>query len=81
MPDRAAALANWAALLAHGGVMLLIEGRFASGNGMAADEVVAAMPGTMSRPNVIDLGRRGALWGGPIQDQRLLVTANRAPEE
>jgi len=79
MSDRTATLANWAALLADGGAMLLIEGRFASGNGMDPDEVVAAMPETMTGAELTDLAPLTGLWGGPIPDQRVLITATRKP--
>jgi ubiquinone/menaquinone biosynthesis C-methylase UbiE len=77
LPDRRAALSNWATLLRPGGRLILVEGRFASGNGMSADQIEAAFPPAFSAPIITDLGINHALWGGPIPDQRLLVTAAR----
>jgi ubiquinone/menaquinone biosynthesis C-methylase UbiE len=79
LPDREPALSNWAALLAQGGRMLLVEGRFSSGNGMAPEDVAAAMPETMRGAELTDLAPMIALWGGPIPDQRVLVSATRLP--
>jgi ubiquinone/menaquinone biosynthesis C-methylase UbiE len=79
LPDRAAALDNWADLLVDGGRLVLIEGRFASGNGMSEAELLAALPGTFSTPDFTDLSSRAELWGAPLSDQRLLATATRLP--
>lgn len=77
LPDRHTALRNWAELLRPGGCLLLIEGRFASGNGMSEHEVRAVFPPTMSAPAFTDLSNDAGLWGAPLRDQRLLVTATR----
>lgn len=79
LPDRPLALRNWARLLRAGGTLLLIEGLFASGNGMSEAEIVAALPPSLSPPQVIDLAADHELWGGPIPDQRLLVVSTRLP--
>ena len=74
MPDPAAALARWAALLAPGGRLVLVEGKWWTGAGLAARETVAL---------VESVGRRADLrllddpvyWGGPITDERYVVTS------
>lgn len=75
LPDRNAALRNWAALLKPGGCLILVEGRFASGNGMSAEEIAAALPPNLSSLVVTDLSKAAPLWGGPLSDQRLLAVA------
>ena len=77
LPDREAALRNWAALLRPGGRLILIEGRFASGNGMSADEISEALPPTLTSLVVSDLSAEAALWGAPLNDQRLLAVVKR----
>lgn len=77
LPDPGRALANWCDLLGPEGLILLIEGRFASGNGMSVDEVVSAMPDQMTVTGTHDIAKDIALWGGPIPDQRILVVARR----
>ena len=78
LPDRTAALQNWAELLYPGGKLLLIEGRFASGNGMSEAEIAQALPPVLSITEVTDLSFDTSLWGGPLTDQRLLVVVSRA---
>ena len=77
LPDPAVALRNWSALLQPGGKLLLIEGLFASGNGMSQDEIRTAMPTTLAKVEFADLSGQEALWGGPIPDQRYVVIAER----
>jgi hypothetical protein len=60
-----------------GGVVVLVEGRFASGNGMTGEEVAAIVPPTLAGPEVTDLSSDESLWGGPLSDQRLLVVLRR----
>jgi ubiquinone/menaquinone biosynthesis C-methylase UbiE len=77
LPDRTAALGNWASLLRPGGAVILVEGLFASGRGMSEAEIRAAFPDTLTPPTVTDLAANHALWSGPIPDQRLLVVGTR----
>ena len=75
---RRAALLNWAALLRPGGCVILVEGRFASGNGMSAEEIAEALPPTLTSLAVTDLSKDANLWGSPLSDQRLLAVAQRS---
>ena len=77
LPDRAAALANWAALVRPGGTVVLVEGRFASGNGMTADEIANITPASLEVTEATDLSGDTSLWGAALTDQRLLVVARR----
>lgn len=77
LPDAKIALSNWTNLLKPGGVILLVEGLFASGNGMPADDIIAAMPETITDMTTTDLGTNTALWGGAINDTRYLVVAKK----
>lgn len=77
LPDAKLALTNWANLLKPGGVILLIEGLFASGRGMPADEIIAAMPEIMTDITTTDLSANTALWGGAINDTRYLVVGKK----
>ncbi len=79
LPDRASALRNWAELVRPGGTIVLVEGRFSSGNGMIADEVAAIAPPTLSTVEVTDLSNDASLWGSALSDQRLLIVARRVP--
>lgn len=75
LPDRKAALENWANLLRPDGHLILIEGLFASGNGMAEDEVLDILPASLEHLGTRDLAQNHRLWGGPISDQRYCLVA------
>lgn len=81
LPDRRAALSNWATLLHDGGRLILVEGRFASGMGLSESEIVDALPATLTAPEITDLAVEESLWGGPIVDQRILVVTARRPRD
>ncbi|MCA9873577.1 MAG: methyltransferase domain-containing protein, partial [Anaerolineales bacterium] len=48
LPDPAAALRRWTALLEPGGRLLLIEGYWHTGGGLHAEEVTAVLPSTLT---------------------------------
>jgi SAM-dependent methyltransferase len=74
LPDPAAALRSWAALLAPGGRLVLVEGRWHTGGGLTAGQTLDLLH---------DDGREARLrpmpepvfWGGPIDDERYLVVS------
>ena len=72
LPDPAAALARWRDLLAPGGRLVLVEGRWRTGAGLRSDETVRLVEGVG-----LDAALRPlpdpAYWGGPITDERYLV--------
>jgi ubiquinone/menaquinone biosynthesis C-methylase UbiE len=74
MPDPAAALENWIALLTPTGLLILIEGRWHTGVGLTADECLALVRG--QRNNVeLRMLDDPSYWGGPISDERYLITS------
>ncbi len=81
LPDRGAALSNWENLLRPNGWMVLIEGLFASGNGMSETELLAALPDSMEHVLTRDLSNNDALWGRPLEDHRYLFVARRRTEK
>jgi SAM-dependent methyltransferase len=76
LPDPGGAVARWADLLTMNGRLVLIEGRWHTGAGLAADEVIALVSPHVAdaRVQVLD---DAALWGGPIADERYLILATR----
>ncbi|MEU4741342.1 methyltransferase domain-containing protein [Actinosynnema sp. NPDC023658] len=70
LPDPAAALDRWRALLKPGGLLVLIEGRWSTGAGLTAAECVALLGEGDVRP--LD---DPALWGRDITDERYLVAS------
>jgi len=80
LPAPAQVLDRWAKLLQPGGRLLLIEGFWHTGSGLHATTVVAALPPTLTAVTVVNLANQPALWGGPVQDERFLVVADRQKE-
>ncbi len=72
VPDPSVALNRWTTLLADGGVLVLVEGRWSNGVGLTAEETVALVGAT---GRTADLSRLAdpVLWGGPITDDRYVV--------
>ncbi len=79
LPRPAQVLARWAALLRSGGRLVLLEGRWHTGAGLAAQSILEALPVEFARRDVVDLSRRPELWGGPVADERYLIVAERRP--
>jgi hypothetical protein len=76
LPDPAAALARWTGLLTSGGRLLLVEGRWSTGGGLAAAEVARLVGAVRREADVVPL-RDPALWGRPVDDERFLVLSRR----
>jgi SAM-dependent methyltransferase len=90
LPDPAAALARWVALLRSGGRLVLVEGRWRSAGdggtyvdgaerlpwsgGVAAATLAAAVEPLVARLQVEPLDDP-ALWGRPIDDERYALIA------
>jgi SAM-dependent methyltransferase len=76
MPDPEAALTGWIGLLAPGGRLILIEGRWSSGTGLGSAEVAELVLRHRSEAEVTILDDP-ALWGTPIDDERYVITSRR----
>lgn len=72
-------LQNWGHLLKPGGRLLLIEGYWHTGGGLHAQEVIAALPSTMTNVVVQPLNTQPVLWGGAVSDERYLIIADMPP--
>ncbi|MET1059614.1 MAG: class I SAM-dependent methyltransferase [Nocardioides sp.] len=74
MDDPAAALDRWLALLAPGGVLVLVEGSWSTGAGIAAEEAVALV---RAAGRDADLRRlpEAVYWGKEITDDRYLLVS------
>ncbi len=72
LPDPAAALRRWADLLAPGGRLVLVEGRWSTGAGLTADRVreLAAPVGRVAAHRRLDDAR---YWGAAVDDERYLL--------
>jgi SAM-dependent methyltransferase len=76
MPDPDQALRRWTALLRPGGLLLLVEGRWSTGSGLTAEEVTELVRRHRAEVTVTPL-KDPAYWGGPIVDERYLLTSPR----
>jgi len=74
LPNPTAALAAWIRLLAPGGRLVLIEGRWSTGAGLTADECVSLVSQQRPVAEIRPL-TDPALWGGPITDERYLLVS------
>ncbi|WP_433043080.1 class I SAM-dependent methyltransferase [Dactylosporangium sp. CS-033363] len=74
VPDPSATVERWLQLLAPGGRLVLIEGHWSTGAGIPAATCAALVGRHASAVQVRHLTDE-ALWGGPIADERYLVTA------
>ncbi|MEZ4672403.1 MAG: class I SAM-dependent methyltransferase [Anaerolineae bacterium] len=75
LPEQQQVLQRWANLLKPGGKMLLVEGRWFTGAGLRASEVMAVLPPAITTVSVRDLSDQPDLWGGPISDERFALIA------
>ena len=76
MPDPEAALATWIDLLAPGGRLILIEGRWSTGVGLTSADV-AELVLRHRREAEVTILDDPALWGAPITDERYVITSRR----
>jgi SAM-dependent methyltransferase len=74
LPDPGRGLDRWLSLLRPGGRLVLVEGRWCTGAGLAAADVVAMLAALGRRAVVTELSDP-ALWGGPISDERYLIVS------
>lgn len=75
LPEPETALERWAALLAPGGRLVLVEGRWETGAGLAADDLRALVAPVATSVGVVPLPDP-ALWGKEITDERYVLLAH-----
>ncbi len=74
MPSPGDALDRWAALLRPGGRLVLVEGRWHTGGGLAADDAERLARERFADVRVVHLPDP-VYWGGEITDERYLLLA------
>jgi SAM-dependent methyltransferase len=74
LPEPAAGLRRWCDLLAPGGRLLLVEGRWFNGAGLPADDTAALLAGARRGAEVHDL-TDPVYWGRAITDERYLAVS------
>ncbi|MEU9123041.1 class I SAM-dependent methyltransferase [Streptomyces sp. NPDC048506] len=78
LPDPAAALRHWAGLLAPGGRLVLVEGRWGTSDptGLTAVELTGLVGPLVAHTAVEDLSRDPVLWGKEVSDERYALIAD-----
>ena len=74
LPEPAAGLRRWCDLLAPGGRLLLVEGRWFNGAGLSAADTRSLVEGA-GRACDVRLLPEAAYWGREIDDERYLVVS------
>ncbi len=76
MPDPAAAVRRWLRLLTPGGMLVMVEGRWSNGGGLAAEHTVSIVESS-GCPAMLTRLDDARYWGRPIEDDRYLVCARQ----
>lgn len=76
LPEHAQVLQRWADLLKPGGRLVLIEGYWHTGAGLHANEIVEALPSSLTNVSVQNLSYQPDLWGGDVADERYALIAD-----
>jgi SAM-dependent methyltransferase len=74
LPDPAAALARWVVLLAPGGRLVLVEGRWFTGAGLDA-ATCERLVRDQGRDCEVRMLPDPEYWGGPVDDERFLLVS------
>jgi hypothetical protein len=74
MSDPEAAIERWVRLLVPGGMLVLVEGRWATGAGLPADECARIVRTARDDAEVRPLPDP-VLWGKQINDERYLLVS------
>jgi SAM-dependent methyltransferase len=74
LPDVPDVLQRWTRSLAPGGRLVLVEGRWHTGVGWRADDLLPLVEVATSSAELRHLADP-ALWGGPVEDERYLIVA------
>lgn len=77
VPDLDAALGRWVAALRPGGRLVLVEGLWSNGAGLASADLAEVVRRHLPEVTVRELDDP-TLWGYPMQDSRYLIVARAA---
>jgi hypothetical protein len=75
LPDPSEVLDGWLRLLAPGGRLVLVEGRWHTGAGIDSDDLRTLVERAGLKVEVTSLSDP-QLWGHPITDSRYVLTAS-----
>jgi hypothetical protein len=75
--DQETVLQRWVNLLAPGGRLILIEGRWSTGAGLNASECRSLVLRHRAEADLHHLSENTQLWGTPVNDDRYLIHSVR----
>lgn len=76
LPNIADVLRHWVTLLKPGGRLLLIEGYWHTGGGLHCEELVAALPPSLTDISIKNLSSQSGYWGKEVNDERYAIMAD-----
>jgi ubiquinone/menaquinone biosynthesis C-methylase UbiE len=77
LPEPALALQRWSKILVPGGRLILIEGSWHTGAGLQSQQIIEALPPTLTMVTVKDLSDHSHLWGSEVSDERYMVIVDQ----
>jgi len=79
LPEPNQVLQHWVNLLKRGGRLLVIEGYWSTGGGLHMEQIVEALPSSLTNIGVQNLSNQLSLWGGAVADERYILVADLRP--
>jgi 2-polyprenyl-3-methyl-5-hydroxy-6-metoxy-1,4-benzoquinol methylase len=76
LPEIDQVLQRWIQLLKPGGRLLLIEGYWHTNAGLHAQEIIDALPDSVTGISVQNLSDQADLWGRAVEDERYIIIAD-----
>jgi len=76
LPEPSQVLQRWVRLLKRGGRLVLIEGYWNTGGGLHAEQIVEALPSSLTKVEIQNLSNQPNLWGGVVADERYMLVAD-----
>jgi 2-polyprenyl-3-methyl-5-hydroxy-6-metoxy-1,4-benzoquinol methylase len=76
LPEPQQVLQRWSEFLKQKGRLILIEGFWASGEGLHANEITEMLPSSFINIAVQNLGDNPNLWGKSVTDERYAIIAD-----
>ena len=77
LPEPQQVLQRWGELLKQKGRLILIEGFWATGGGLHADEITEMLPSSFIHSTVENLSGNPNLWGKNVTDERYAIIADK----
>ena len=75
LPEIEQVLQRWTVLLKPQGRLIMIEGFWHTNVGLRPQQILDALPESISSSRVQHLSEQAVLWGKPVEDERYLVVA------